>query len=925
MQKSWKLLLFVALFLAGRGKADDRQLILDGNNGRYSLGPYTKVLEDNTRRLTFEKVQAAFEKGRFQPEDQELPNYGFTGHAYWFQVQVMSREDDRSTWYLALEYPLIDKIDIYYRTGQGAWQHKASGDRRSFESRDLKNRNFYFEIPVSSKKPTEIYLRLQTDGSSQFLMYFKTLQQIMLEDHDSQYVQGFHVGLLAVMIAYYLLMALGARSLENLSLTSFLFALLLFKMTMNGQAMEYLWSNAIWWANASVAFAVPFVFFTALLNAYSFLPVKGFPRLNLVYRLFIGIMGLECLASFFLPYIAVKAYVVSGLIVTALIFSSSIFMLIKGYKPARFFMLAWVSLLVGSILYGTQKMGWIPVSFWTLNGVDIAAGMLAVLLSLGAADKVHDINKEFRRAQKSALNAQVEARRVTEAMNSQLEAQVKKRTEELRQQTKDMSVMLGHIQQGICTLDNQGRIHKAHSDYLVHILGRKDLEGESLLDLLFEKSDLPAENIQMIHSILQVCLAEDAINFEVNAHLLPRHIQLHLNGQRRELEIDWASIEDADNRILKILTAIRDVTEIKEAEAMAAARQRELEIMARILDLPASKFKRFVQSSRSLLQECMGVLNREDLHDHWETILRNAHTIKGNARAYGLDEMSRTVHQLENHLFSLDPQKFGPKERELIAAGFEDVEGLLNYYLMLHDEKLRRSTLADFEMAMLNLSTVLAEHKEQLNASLQREISSILSCMAELNVNSFQRSLQPIIGSLRGLAQQLGKKPPQVLIEGPDFSVQPEQMEMVEGIFIHAFRNSLDHGFAADDRGEIILTIRHEEGFTEIHYEDNGRGLNLPLLRRKAVEKGLIARDASEQEVALSIFKTGISTAQTATEISGRGVGMNAVRVFAELLGGEVDLILEGPGRLEGYRRFCLKIRLPAQSCVAPQSLHMAV
>lgn len=925
MPRVWALLIVLAVVLSAKGEANDRLLILDDDKASYAVGPYAEVFEDKSRRLNFDSVRKAFEKGRFQPELQELPNYGFTGHAYWFHVRVKGEEGGRAAWFLALEYPPIDKIDIYYQTEKGSWQHKASGDRRAFASRDLKNRHFYFELPVSSQKPTDVFVRLQTDGSSQFLMYFKTLKEIMKVDHESQYVQGFHVGLLAVMIAYYFLMALGARSLENLSLTVFLFALLLFKMTMNGHAFEYLWSNAIWWANASVAFAVPFVFFAALLNAYSFLPVKTYPRLKLVYLLFIGIVGVECLASFFLPYIAVKACVVSGLFVTVLIFSSSIFMLIKGYKPARFFMLAWVSLLIGALLYGIQKMGWIPVSFWTLNGVDIATAMLAVLLSIGAADKVNEINKQIRRAQKATIQAQVEARRVIELMNTQLEAQVKERTEKLRQQTKDMGVMLSNIQQGICTLDGNGRINKEYSSYLERILNRKNLEGQSLLDLLFKKSDQSGENIQMVRSILQSCMAEDAINFDVNSHLLPRHIQLHQDGQTRELEIEWASIEDADNRILKVLTAIRDVTEIKKAEAIAAARQRELEIMGRILDLPASKFKRFVQSTQVLLQDCYNILSREDVKDHWQTIVRNAHTIKGNARAYGLDEISRAVHQLENNLFTGDQMQPDPDKREFTVAGLKRIEELLNYYLMLHDEKLKRSALADFETAMVSMSALVVEHKDHMSTHLQKEFSGILKCLDRLNVNTFYKALQPIISSLDPLAEQLGKRPPQVLITGPDFYVDPEQTEMLEGIFIHAFRNSLDHGFGSGDQGEIRLTIHHDEAFTEITYSDNGKGLNLPLLQRKAIEKGLITEDATAHEVALTIFEQGISTAQAVAEISGRGVGMDAVLAFAKLLGGDVDLILNGPSRLDDYGRFHLKIRLPPQKRIAKRSVQLAV
>jgi two-component sensor histidine kinase/HPt (histidine-containing phosphotransfer) domain-containing protein len=558
-----------------------------------------------------------------------------------------------------------------------------------------------------------------------------------------------------------------------------------------------------------------------------------------------------------------------------------------------------------------------------LNGVELATAALVVLLAVGAADKINEINKKIRRAQKAALQAQVEARRVTELMNTQLEAQVKERTEELRQQTKDMSVMLHNIQQGICTVDGDGTIHKEYSSHLESILEHKNLEGQSLFNLIFARSDQPAEKVQMLHSVLESCMAEDTMNFEINAHLLPRHVQLMQGSGYRDLEIEWAPIEDADNRVQKVLTAIRDVTAIRKAEAIAAARQRELEIMGRILDLPASKFKRFVQSTRHLLHDCYTILGRTDLKDHWNMILRNAHTIKGNARTYGLEEMSKMVHQLENGLFSFDRNNLSSVEREFSLKGLKGIEELLNFYVMIHDEKLKRAAFADFEVAMVRLSTLVVEHKEQMSAFLQKEFSDILSRMDQLNVNSFHKALQPIISSLKPLAEQLGKRPPMVFIKGADFYLDPDQTEMLEDIFVHAFRNSLDHGFTTEDQGEITLTIEHYEAYTEITYADSGKGLNLPVLHRKALDKNLIPADASEDEIAHTIFIPGISSAQVVTEISGRGVGMEAVRAFAKLLGGDVDVVLGAPGKLEGYRKFHLRIRLPVQKKIVQRSMHL--
>ncbi len=922
MPMAGRVFFLLLLLLAIQARAEQNPLVLEAGVGRYAVGPVSEVMEDRTKKLSFESAQKAFAKGKFKQEIQELPNYGFTGRAYWFRFEAIALEGEQEPWFLGLEYPLIDKIELYYQEN-GSWVKKESGDRRSFGTRDIKNRFFYFDIPVQSSQPTLFYLRLQTEGASEFLLYFKTLHEIMKEDHESQYLQGFFVGTLAVMIAYYLLMTIGSKSFEYLFFTSFLSALLFFKMAMNGLAFEYLWPESIWWANAAVGFSVPFVFLTALLNAFSFLPIKSHKRLSLIYLVFIGVISLECLASFFLPYIAVKGYVVTGLMATVLILTSSIFCLQKGYKPARFFMLAWTALLLGSLIFGFQKLGLIPVSFWSINGVELATLVLVVLLSVGAADKINEINKKIRRAQKAALSAQIEARRVTESMNTELESQVKARTEELRQQTKGMSVMLDNIQQGICTVDGDGAIHKEYSRYLEQILAQDSLEGRSLFDLIFNKSDQSAEQVQMLRSVLESTMLEDSLNFETNAHLLPKHIHLNQGGNRRDLEIEWAPIEDGENRVQKVLTSIRDVTDIKKAQEVAASRQRELEIMGRILDLPASKFKRFVHSTRHLLNDCYEILAKPNVRESWHMILRNAHTIKGNARTYGLDEISRAVHVLENSLFSYDRSLLGQNELDFTYKGLKTIEELLHFYEELHDEKLKRGAFADFELALVRLSVLVSEHREQMSEYLQKEFSDILGKLDQLNVNSFHKALQPIINSLKPLSEQLNKKCPTVLIRGIDFYVNPEQIEMIEDIFVHAFRNSIDHGFSADDKGEITLTITHESDGTEIVYQDNGKGLNLPVLRSKALSKNLIASDASDHEVARTIFEAGISSALVVTEISGRGVGMEAVRAFLKIMGGDVEVALDGPGRLDSYRKFHLTIRLPAQRRIEQRSIQL--
>ncbi len=102
---------------------------------------------------------------------------------------------------------------------------------------------------------------------------------------------------------------------------------------------------------------------------------------------------------------------------------------------------------------------------------------------------------------------------------------------------------------------------------------------------------------------------------------------------------------------------------------------------------------------------------------------------------------------------------------------------------------------------------------------------------------------------------------------------------------------------------------------------DNGRGLALKKIHEKAVERGLCPAGEpkpSPEEIANFIFSSGFSTAEQVSEVSGRGVGMDAVRQFLISVGGGIDLILDQGDAADEYRGFIILITLPEQYYIPP-------
>ena len=186
---------------------------------------------------------------------------------------------------------------------------------------------------------------------------------------------------------------------------------------------------------------------------------------------------------------------------------------------------------------------------------------------------------------------------------------------------------------------------------------------------------------------------------------------------------------------------------------------------------------------------------------------------------------------------------------------------------------------------------------EEVKGQVERgELKSAVHKIIFMYENNVEKILETEIASIK----RLGKEPPLVLVENDNFILDQKTSNVIKKSFIHLLRNSMDHGLeTAEDRvsagktpeGKIQISVSHQGEFLRIEYGDDGRGLDFNALRKKAEKAGLNP-DGSPEELAELIFQSGMSTATAVTDISGRGVGMEAVKKFIEIEGGHVQLAI---------------------------------
>jgi len=199
--------------------------------------------------------------------------------------------------------------------------------------------------------------------------------------------------------------------------------------------------------------------------------------------------------------------------------------------------------------------------------------------------------------------------------------------------------------------------------------------------------------------------------------------------------------------------------------------------------------------------------------------------------------------------------------------------------------------------------------RKQDDSGLKGPLQRLSLITAELQEGVMKTRMQPIGNAwsklprvVRDLGAELGKRI-ELVTEGAETELDRQILDVIKDPLMHMVRNCADHAIeTADERlaagkpehGTIRLAAYHEGGSVTILVSDDGRGLDLERIRRKAVQRGLAtepeAERMSDAQVGRFIFHPGFSTADNITAISGRGVGMDVVKVNVDAIGGLIDI-----------------------------------
>jgi signal transduction histidine kinase len=435
---------------------------------------------------------------------------------------------------------------------------------------------------------------------------------------------------------------------------------------------------------------------------------------------------------------------------------------------------------------------------------------------------------------------------------------------ELSERNRAMRMVFDNVAQGFITVALDGVMDRERSAIVETWFGAA-APGATLPGYL--TSIAPEYSERLDQGLEQ--LRDDLLPLELLLGQLPTGF----SAGGRTFDVDYTPILE-NGRVQRLLVIVNDVTE-HVARERVENEQRELVGLFQRISTDRSGVEDF-------LTEAAGLVAAIRSENEPVTQRRLLHTLKGNCAVYGLESFALLVHQVEAELDKLDG--LTAAQRGKIVAGWKEAMQRTGRLL----GGLRR--------------TQIEIERDELEAIAERARTGtpgpdLAPTISQWLCEPVERRLARLSDHARALARRLGKPEPRIVVSGNGVRLDPDRWTAYWAAMVHVVRNAVDHGIESPqtrllcnkpEAGTLAVSAVREDDNVTIRVTDDGAGVNWSAVRKKAAAVGL--PHLTHEDLIEALFADGLSTRDSASDISGRGVGLAALKQVVAELGGTIDV-----------------------------------
>ena len=506
--------------------------------------------------------------GKFNNVNGTIVNLGLKSGTYvihWkFNVDSAFWNSQRV---LHIANPIIDDVEVYQVTSDTMY-HRSSGEKIPLFLREYNISGNAVNIERSKDNIVEFYLKVRSSDQLLIPLSIQESKELLNDYENIDLIFAIYLGMILSIFIYNLFVFFSVRDSVYLLYIFYIFTVGYTQLVLFGFSSKYIF-NFSGGINISLGSIVPGLSGLAtIFFAQNFIRTAQYaPIINKILNFFKLLYLIAIVLAIFGFHNTTQIILNAGALSALILIFASVRAIKQGYRPARYFIIAWVIFIVGLTLYALRNFGILPFNAFTNFALPVGSVVEILLLSFALADRINVLKQEKELSQQQAFVAMKENERLVTEQNVQLEKKVHERTADLENRNTELHTAMNNLrmtQQQLVESEKLASIGQMTAG-IAHEINNPINFVQSNVGPL--KRDID-EILELLSQLAEIDENKDLLE-QVN-HLKSQYVKLDVEYLKKEIQQLLNGIEDGSKRTAEIVKGLRVFSRMDRSELILA-------------------------------------------------------------------------------------------------------------------------------------------------------------------------------------------------------------------------------------------------------------------------------------------------------------------------------------------------------------------
>ncbi|HTH56304.1 MAG TPA: 7TM diverse intracellular signaling domain-containing protein [Cyclobacteriaceae bacterium] len=386
---------------------------------------------DTTNSIPFAKISSTEFENQFQKHSSYHNSDFKENKSYWIKLVLKPPVSSEKFWLLEFYDQTIDSLVAYVPQPTGQFKRVPLGDHQRFSSRIFLHKNFELPLQFEGRNVTSYFFKVRSHEFADIRLALRSTSYFVYYALNEYYLYGMFYGMILIITLYNFMVYLAIREIKFIYYICYILSVALYAMSYDGIGFQYLWPSHPTFNDWAIGVSLYSVILWSLIFTKRFLSARATaPRLNRLLSIVIIARTIWFVVSLTV-FPRLLTYRVLEIIPLSIIFFTAISVWSNGYRPARFFVIAYGVLFTGFFLRTLVYFNVIPFTIVTHYSLHFSFAFEMLFLTVALGDRIRILKDNRDRALKRIISQQRTNMALQDKVNRELEEKVKERTIEV--------------------------------------------------------------------------------------------------------------------------------------------------------------------------------------------------------------------------------------------------------------------------------------------------------------------------------------------------------------------------------------------------------------------------------------------------------------------------------------------------------------